>query len=33
VLPEVVFKNGRVSADAGVLNENFLPLEAHVYRF
>jgi len=30
---DVMFENRKVTTDAGTLNENFLPLEAHVYRF
>ncbi len=30
---DVMFEQRRVTTDGGVLNENFLPLEAHVYRF
>jgi hypothetical protein len=30
---DVMFESRKVTTDAGVLSENFLPLEAHVYRF
>ncbi len=30
---DVMFESRKVTTDNGVLNENFLPLEAHVYRF